>query len=255
MRIVSLVPSLTDTLFALGLGVDEIVGRTSWCVRPEGVVAAVPRLGGTKTPNVRRILELAPDLVLLDREENTRETHDALDAGGVPTWVAHALEVADIPQLLRELGSRVGREERGAALAAEVEAELATTSRVLSEGPHPVAVPLIWNEPLMMVAPSRYAGDLVRVSGFTVPDPEPEGNGYPVVSPELLAEAKVEVLLLTSEPHDFTQEEGDAVADAVARTGAPRPRALKVDGEALTWFGAHTVPALAWWRAFRARVG
>ena len=241
MRIVSLVPSLTETAFALGS--ESVIGRTAWCVHPAPRVDGIPKLGGTKTPDVERVIGLQPDVVLLDEQENRREDHDRLVAAGVPVFVTNVTSLADVPAMLKALGATIDRTAAGAESAAALEAAIA---RMTMPERRPRAVPLIWNEPLMSVAPTRYAGDLLVRCGFDVPDLDP-ASGYPEVSPSLLGEAGVEVLLLTSEPHDFTVEEGEAIADAVAGAGYPRPRPLKVDGEALTWFGARTLSALSVW--------
>jgi ABC-type Fe3+-hydroxamate transport system substrate-binding protein len=201
---------------------------------------------------VRSVERLRPDLVVLEREENRRETHDELQAAGIPCLVVHVTGVAGVPGMLEDLGEAVGRAGAARALAAEVRLEL-ERSAAFHAGVERriVGLPLIWREPLMAIAPSRYGGDLVGRSGFVVPDPSP-GDGYPVVTPARAGELGVEVLLLSSEPHDFTPAEGEAVADAVREAGHARPVPLKVDGEALTWFGARTAAALRWWRALRA---
>lgn len=245
MKLVSLVPSLTETLFALGCGAEEIIGRTSWCIHPASEVDRIPRLGGTKTPNVDRIIDLAPDLVLLEREENPREVYDRLRAAGVPTWVTHVTRVAEVPEMLRSLGTAIGRPDRGAELADATDRALAAIEPDAGRR-RPRAVPLIWNEPLMAVGPARYSGDILVRCGFDIPDLVP-GVGYPEVTPQAIGEAGIEVLLLTSEPHDFTQAEGEAVADAVEHAGFARPLAVKVDGEALTWFGSRTASAISVW--------
>ena len=244
MRIVSLVPSLTETLFALGLGPEEVVGRTSWCVHPAGGVAAVPTVGGTKTPSLRSIRRLAPDLVLLEREENPRAVHEALEQAGIPTWAAHVTATDHVAPMLEELGERIGRGAAGARLAADLRGALARIGTVRRPGPR--VLPLIWHEPLMALTAARYGGDLLTRCGFLLPDPGGEG-GYPRVTPAGLAALDLDALLLTSEPHDFTQAEGEVIADAVAASGARRPLPLKVDGEALTWFGARTASAVRLW--------
>ena len=244
MRLVSLVPSLTETLFALGIEDSELIGRTSWCVHPADRVASVRKLGGTKTPNIQRIIELEPDLVVLEREENPKAVWEQLVAAGIETYVAHVCSVDDVAPMLVDLGQAVGRGASGHVLAEAVRRE---QGLCVEPSRRPVAVPLIWHDPLMAVAPTRYAGDLVRSVGFDVPDVEP-GVGYPQVTPRRIGEVGTEVLMLTSEPHDFTVEEGDAVADEVAAAGFARPEPMKVDGEALTWFGARTASAIRSWR-------
>jgi hypothetical protein len=101
----------------------------------------------------------------------------------------------------------------------------------------------------MAVGPGRYAGDLLGVAGFDLPDFD--GAGYPVVTPADLAAARVDALLLTSEPHDFSDAEGREIADAVAAAGGPRPRPVLVDGQALTWFGTRTAAAIGYFRGLR----
>ena len=237
MRVVSLVPSLTETLFDLGLGLDEVVGRTPWCIHP-AAAHDVPVVGGTKTPNLTQIFNARPDVVVLDREENPKAVHDTLVEQGVAVVVSTVEHPSDVPALLRELGEAVGRAEDGERLAIATEAALAGQPSAKTPGPR--VAPMIWHEPLMAVGPRRYAGALLEVMGWTVPDLEPGGNGYPVVTPQALVEHRIEGLLLSSEPHAFTMEEGEAIADAVEALGAPRPWCRLIDGEALTWFGSRT---------------
>ena len=103
-RIVTLVPSVTESLFCLGLG-DRIVGITDWCVHPSDRVSGLPRVGGTKNPSVRQILELEPDLVIANREENPKRALVALRTAGVDVWVTYPLTVRDSVALLRGLAA------------------------------------------------------------------------------------------------------------------------------------------------------
>ena len=251
VRVVSLVPSLTETLCALGLSEQEIVGRTPWCIHPAERVAEIRVVGGTKTPRVHKIVDAQPQLVVLDEEENRRETYDALCAAGIRCWAARVRGVADVPPMLEELGAEVGRAAAGRELAAAVRDSLREAGEEGAWRRGPRALPLIWHEPLMALAPSRYGGDLLRAAGWQVPDVPGDETGYPRVTPQLLGELGIEELLLTSEPHDFSEAEGHEIAQAVAEAGYPAPRPLKVDGEALTWFGARTAEALVYFRKLR----
>lgn len=249
MRVVSLVPSLTETLFALGLSTDEVVGRTPWCIHPAPEVEAVPVVGGTKTPNLKKILAAAPDVVVLDREENPKAVHDALVEAGVTVVVSTVEHPNEVPNLLRVLGHAIGHGEAGESMAEATEAALteAAARREVAEPSAQATVrvaPMIWHDPLMSVGPQRYAGALLEVLGWSVPDLDPDGNGYPVVTAELLAQHRIEGLLLSSEPHAFALEEGERIADAVEALGAPRPWCRCIDGEALTWFGSRTQHSL-----------
>lgn len=244
MRIVSLVPSLTETLFALGLGAGEIVGRTSYCIEPALGVAPIPTVGGTKNPDLPAILDLRPSLVLLEKEENRRQAYEWLSERGVPTFVAHVLSVADVPEMLRMVGDQVDRREAASSLVRSLENEL-------SDVPAPSglsAVVLIWNHPLMAVAPSRYAGDVVRYAGVSVLDVSP-GEPYPKVDLLDLVRLAPDFLLLTSEPYDFSLAEGEALAQAMEDHGVRRPLVRKLEGAHLTWFGSRTEAAVRYFRA------
>ncbi len=101
-RVVSLVPSLTESLFDLGWG-GRVVGVTDFCKHPEHEVAKLPRLGGTKTPRVEEIIDLAPDLVIANREENERAAVEALLRAGIPTWITFPQNVPEALALLYAL--------------------------------------------------------------------------------------------------------------------------------------------------------
>ncbi|MGB0700444.1 MAG: ABC transporter substrate-binding protein, partial [Candidatus Poseidoniaceae archaeon] len=110
MRVVSLVPSLTQTIFDLGLTTDEVVGRTPWCIHPKEKVEQVMVIGGTKTPNLNKIRSLKPDLIVMDREENPLEIYQTLANEGFTIFVSEVESAQDVPKMLRELGKACNRE-------------------------------------------------------------------------------------------------------------------------------------------------
>ena len=240
MRIVSLVPSLTKTLFDLGLTADSIVGRTPWCIHPAGEVNAVPVVGGTKTPTLSKIINAQPDLVVLDRDENPKSVYDWCQEQGLATFVCHVSHPADVPAMLRSLGTVVNKSEEAEAMAQTIE-------RTLNDLPAPngrCALPMIWHEPLMAANGATYAGNMVACMGYHVPVIQPDGTGYPVVSARDLMEHGVTDLFLSSEPHEFSLAEGQAMAQAVVEAGGVAPRIHLIDGEDLTWMGSHTAQGL-----------
>src|SRR5438128_6720901 len=119
-RIVSLIPSITETLFALGLG-DAVIGCTVYCTQPPEGVAAKTRIGGEKNPKLDLIRELAPDLVVANVEENVREHVEALRASGIPVFVTYPRTVIEGIRLVRELGTVTGVPARGVEMAAALE--------------------------------------------------------------------------------------------------------------------------------------
>src|SRR5215212_6936427 len=131
MRIVSLCPSLTELVFDLGRGAD-LVGRTKFCVHPAGLVDAVEKVGGTKNPKVSRIVELAPDLVLLNEEENRREDAEALAAAGIATHVSFPKDVPETADMVRSIAAALDARDAGERIAADIEARLARVTDVVS---------------------------------------------------------------------------------------------------------------------------
>lgn len=241
MRVVSLVPSLTQTLFDLGLTTDEVVGRTPWCIHPKDKVEQVMIVGGTKTPNLNKIRNLEPDLIVMDKEENPLEIYQTLQNEGFTIFVSEVESPRDVPKMLRDLGKACGRDSTGEQLALLCEDSLrqipSTTRRLRT-------VPLIWYEPLMAVGPTKYAGAILSLVGFDIIDTHPNGNGYPEVSIDDFVKHEIELILLTSEPHEFTLEEGDGIAANIVKAGGKAPLVKLIDGEDLTWFGSRTESAL-----------
>ncbi len=242
MRIISLVPSLTQTLFDLGLTYEEVVGRTPWCIHPKEKVEHVMVIGGTKTPNLNKIRSLEPDLIVMDREENPLEIYQTLANEGYRIYVSEVESPKDVPKMLRELGTACGRQSAGEQLALLCEDSLNQISTI---GNGLRTVPLIWYEPLMAVGPNRYAGAILSLVGFNVINTHPNGNGYPEVSVGDFIDHNVELILLTSEPHEFTLDEGRGIVANIENAGGKAPLIELVDGEDLTWFGSRTAPAIA----------
>ena len=240
MRIVSLVPSLTLTLFDLGLDATSIVGRTPWCIHPAEQVGDVPVVGGTKTPTLSKIKGAQPDLVVMDRDENPKSVHDWCVANGLPTFVCNVRHPRDVPAMLRELGQAVNRSEVAEVHARAIEAML----RRAPDTNGRTALPLIWHRPLMAANGTTYAGNMLACLGFNVPNIEPDGTGYPEVSPEIILQHGVTDVFLSSEPHEFTDEESGSLSEAFGNLTAAPPRIHFIDGEDLTWMGSRTAEAL-----------
>lgn len=240
MRIVSLVPSLTLTLFDLGLDATSVVGRTPWCIHPAEEVAKVPVVGGTKTPTLSKIAAAQPDVVVMDRDENPKAVYDWCLEQGYQTFVCHVTHPRDVPAMLRQLGEAVGRHKEAEILAKEIE----TLTANLPEPNGRVGLPLIWHDPLMGANAATYAGGMIACMGYTVPLIEPEGTGYPVLTPQELINHGVTDLFLSSEPHEFSMKEGQQLVQMILDAGGSPPSLHMIDGEALTWMGSFTARGL-----------
>lgn len=242
MRIVSLVPSLTKSLFDLGCTSDEIVGRTPWCIHPAQHVSSVGVVGGTKTPNLGKIERCNPSLLVLDRDENPLEVYQWAQSKNIETFVCHLEHPRDVPSMLMELGSCIGKVEQAESYSKGIQSAL---EAIPVPQRRPVVMPLIWHEPLMGVSPEKYAGGIIEAIGFYVPRLEEGGTGYPIVTAQQIVEHQIEGLLLSSEPHEFALEEGEAICDEVESISGFRPWCECVNGEDLTWMGTSTMNAIS----------
>lgn len=231
MRIVSLVPSITETLLAWGV---MPVAGTRFCEQP-GLLT----VGGTKDPDVEAIVTLAPDLVVVDREENRREDADALRAHGVPLHVTAVRSVADVEPTLAELAEAVGAPAiTGAAGGADGWAGV-------RERPPAIAVSAfvpIWRRPWMTLNADTYGASVLAHLGIATVFAA-HRDRYPTVTLDEVAERRPALAVVPTEPYPFAERHLAELAPAVA------PKAVLVDGRDLFWWGVRTPAALERLRA------
>lgn len=240
MRIVSLVPSLTELVCALGLG-EALVGRTGFCVHPKDLVRRIPKVGGTKDVNLAKVRALAPTHVVLNVDENRKETADEL-ATFVPNLVVtHPLGPLDNLALYRQFGRTFGREREAEDLCARFQAAY-DEARALRL-PSRRVLYLIWKDPWMTVSRDTYISRTLALFGLeTVP--EVASERYPKLDD--LRSVDAELALLSSEPYRFRDLH---VAEVAGITGKP---ALLVDGEMTSWYGPRAIAGLDYMAKFAA---
>jgi ABC-type Fe3+-hydroxamate transport system substrate-binding protein len=235
MRIVSLCPSLTELVFDLGRG-GELVGVTDYCVHPAEGVAELEKLGGTKTPDVARIVELAPDLVLMNEEENRLEDAQRLRAAGLACHASMPRTTEETAAMVRSIGAALDRRAAAESIARDIEERSARVRRS-ALGARPVRFAyLIWRKPWMSVNRETFAHALLSQAGGINVFAEHPGR-YPEITPAELAAADPELVLLCSEPFPFTERHAAELVDA---TGLPQSRFRLADGEYLSWHGSRT---------------
>ncbi|MGK5740882.1 helical backbone metal receptor [Micromonospora sp. URMC 103] len=224
MRVVSLVPSLTEAVAVTLPGV--LVGATDWCTHPAGL--DVPRVGGSKYPDLDRVRALRPDLVLLNVEENRRADAEALEAAGIAVRVTYPRTV---PAALAELADLLAA--RGAA---EEPAWLVAARRAWADPPRPTpvrrAVVPVWRRPWVVLGSDTFAGDVLRRLGVDNLYGE-DAERYPRPDLAELRGRGADLVVLPDEPYRFTAADGPE-----AFPGTP---CALVSGRHLTWYG----PSLA----------
>jgi ABC-type Fe3+-hydroxamate transport system substrate-binding protein len=218
-RVVSLVPSLTESVAA------TVVGATGWCSHPADL--DVVRVGGTKNPDVGRIRLLRPDVVLANEEENRAEDLDSLRAAGIAVWVTVIRDLGEALDSLRRMLTAVCGHPRPPWLA---EAERAW-SRPAAR-PRRTAVVPIWRRPWMVLGRDTFAGDVLARLGV-----DNLFAGHPARYPKIplpdLCSARPDLVVLPDEPYRFTAEDGPECF--------PGLDIALVSGRHLTWYG----PSLA----------
>src|SRR5438067_7511746 len=260
-RIVSLVPSDTLNVFALGAGA-RLVGRTRYCVEPEGAVEALPVVGGTKDVDVAAVAALRPDLVLANQEENARPAVEALARQKLQLFVSFPRRVAEGIAHLARLARILGVETRPDVV------ELLRRGYREAAQPAP-PLPLrtfvpIWMDPLMTVNADTFIHDALALAGganvfadrvrrhplqadLGREPAKPAGDRdtrYPRVTLEEVRDRAPELLLLPDEPHPF----GEADAAAL-RSALPAARVAFCSGRDLSWYGARSIEGIARLRA------
>jgi ABC-type Fe3+-hydroxamate transport system substrate-binding protein len=233
-RVVSLVPSLTEWLVVTGVG-DRLVGVTNWCAEPAEVTARLPKVRGTKNPDLNAIRALRPDLVVANAEENRRIDVERLEAAGVAVYVTSPVTVAGAVEELDALAAAVGALPAAGRIGASLRAALGAAGRPAPGGGRRYAC-AVWRDPWMWVGQGTYAADLLRLAGGV---PVVTVARYPKLDPEEVAALRPEVVLLPSEPYPFGAADARAVA---AWSGC---RATLIDGRAVTWYGPRIPAAIA----------
>ncbi len=241
-RIVSLVPSQTELLFALGAG-DQVVGCTRYCLHPRAARERSTVIGGSKRYDVDAIRALEPDLILANKEENDRETIVALRAA-YPTWVSDIATFPEALTMISAVGQLCGAEARASALRAELQAEWSQ----LTDFDGVSVAYLIWRKPFMAVGAQTFIDDVLQrlglVNVFT------DSERYPECTLAEIAARKPDVVLLSSEPYPFSEKH-----IAEVRQVLPSAAVRLVDGEMFSWYGSRLRLAPAYFASLQPLYG
>lgn len=221
VKVVSLVPSVTETLLAWGV---RPVGVTRFCDAP-----GLPAMGGTKNPDIKAIIAAHPDVVVMDEEENRAEDAEALAAARLPVLATRVRSLEDVPDALAELASAVGR---------PAPARTTPSRRTPPAGTRLRAWIPIWRRPWMTVSGATYGSSILAAAGFdNIFAGHPDA--YPTIEPGAVAGLSPEYVLAPSEPYVFGEKDRAAIEET-----APGARLVFVDGRDLFWWGSRSEAAL-----------
>jgi ABC-type Fe3+-hydroxamate transport system substrate-binding protein len=251
-RIISLVPSWTETLFAMGLG-SEVVGVTRFCVEPADAVASIAKIGGTKNPDLRAIEKLQPDFVIANAEENRREDVEKIREHGVAVFTTYPKTIPGAVDSILKLGTALRRESEANVMAREIVRNVSgieASVGVWSKLPFRVFCP-IWKNPWMAFNADTYAHDVLRMLGFNNIFAS-AGERYPTTTLAEAIERKPDIVLLPDEPYEFKDRDIEELKKVLP--AALARRVMLVSGRDLHWYGVHMVKGLMTLAAKLARL-
>ena len=239
-RIVSLAPSLTETLFAIGAG-DAVAGVTSYCTYPEEATQK-PQVGGMINPSLEAIVALTPDLIVLSMEGNVREDFDRLTTLGAAVFVSNPRSLADIRTSIGQLGTLAGRSADASRLAAALAAAEADVVRGVS-GPKVRTLLIVSIHPLIVAGGHTFLNELLETAGATNLAARFLAT-YPTLSREAVVSEDPDLLLVTSEVIADARLLFDEFPEWTSLKAAQRSRIYRIDADLVSRPGPRSVEAL-----------
>ncbi len=236
-RIVSLVPSLTELLFYLGLD-KETIGITKFCVHPEEWFRTKTRIGGTKDVNIQKLASLLPDLVLCNKEENTAEQVNAI-AEKFSVWLTDIKTFEDSLRMIIAIGDLTGKTAAAEKLVADIQTAFASIEHLRQEKLRTAY--LIWKDPYMTIGGDTFISDMMGKAGLE--NIYKDQLRYPQLTIAELQALKPELLLLSSEPFPFKEKH-----IAELQVSLPGTKILLADGEMFSWYGSRMLAAAGYFK-------
>ncbi len=229
-RIISVVPSQTELLYDLGLR-TEVIGITKFCVHPKDWLAIKYRVGGTKNLQTDKIKNLAPDLIIANKEENVQKQIEML-ANDFPVWISDVQNLDDAQKMIDSIGEMVGKKNEAIAMCKLIEERFS----ILQKQKEYSCVYLIWQDPFMSVGVDTFIHQMLNCCGFQ--NVLGHESRYPTLSEAQLVALQPKLVLLSSEPYPFKQKHIAALQQML-----PHSLIRLVDGEMFSWYGSRLLHA------------
>ena len=245
-RIASLVPSITECLLDMGL-VSHLVARTGFCVHPKGLVRDIPKVGGTKDVDLAKLRELAPTHVILNMDENRRETADALREFVPHLIVTHPRSPRDNLPLYVLLGGVFGCEAQAQALSEQLQAALDAVGEATTL-PRRRVLYLIWKDPWMTVSRDTYIARMLELVNWQT-QPEHCDTRYPQIRLEDFRD-QADLLLLSSEPYSFREKHLSMVREHMGGDIDVR----LIQGDMVSWYGSRAIAGIEYLHSLALRL-
>ena len=236
-RIVSLVPSQTELLVDLGLK-SSLVGITKFCVHPKSLRKEVTVVGGTKSVHYDKILGLKPDIIICNKEENTKDIVEECEKIA-PVWVSDIFSIDDNLEMIIKLGEIFNVSKNASHIGANIDSEMQSFAKYMVDKPIKKVAYLIWKNPYMVAGSNTFVNSLLRLNNYENILSEASSR-YPEVDLSILKTA--DLVLLSSEPYPFKQ------SDVLELKKALQTEVLLVDGEYFSWYGSRLQNAFSYFK-------
>jgi ABC-type Fe3+-hydroxamate transport system substrate-binding protein len=241
VRIVCLVPSITELLCDLGLA-PWLVGRTGFCIHPKAVVSDIPKIGGTKDVNIGKIRQLAPTHLIVNIDENEKPTVEELAQFIPHVIVTHPITPMDNLALFRLLGAIFNVLPKAQQLCSAFEANLQRVHRDADATPKNILY-CIWKDPWMTVSHDTYIAHTLALRGWQhwqTKQVEQISKRYPIFEWDDTSLQEIDAVLLSTEPYSFTHVHVEQLQQTIQKP------VILVDGEMLSWYGSRAIAGLAY---------
>ena len=233
-RIVSLVPSQTELLFDLGVG-TRIAGVTHFCVHPEHQVKDKQKVGGTKRIRFNKIDEISPDLIIGNKEENTKKDIEQLEKK-YPVWLSDVNTLKDVDSLFSQLGNILDSSEKAHYLSKLLNKNMQQIQGLFHKPKQPTVAYLIWNKPMMVAANNTFINTMLNHIGLR--NRYEDTSRYPEITLQQLDKEPLDFIFLSSEPFPFTSKHVEYFSEKF-----PNTKVELVDGELFSWYGTRLLQA------------
>lgn len=240
-KIISLVPSQTELLYDLGLR-EEVVGITKFCIHPPEWTKTKTIVGGTKTLNIELITQLAPDLIIANKEENEQLQIETL-AARFPVYISDIKDLDGALEMIQQVGAITQKDEAAVAMCNDI-ADLFASISSMEKIRKKVAY-LIWRKPFMAVNSDTFIHDMLQKCGYENVFADAKSR-YPEISLDTLKEAAPDFIFLSSEPYPFKELHVDELLDAGVVNH--QEQIILVDGEMFSWYGSHLLKAVNYFK-------
>lgn len=234
-RIVSLCPSITETLIYLDR--KKVVGRTKFCIHPREKVTEIQRVGGTKNVNLEKIIELNPDLIIAEKEENTKEIVEKLQKK-FPVFVVNIEIIEDAYRMIESFGFLMQKQEKANNLLENIKSNF----QEIYQNFHQKILYFIWENPKMIVGKQTYINSILTFLGFENILLDQESRYYEVSNQQIL-QSNAEFLLLSTEPFPFKEKHLLNFEQQF-----PDKKVILVDGEIFSWYGVRMLEAMEYFQ-------